>query len=199
MWVNPTDGDIRECDPQGCGHFGASRKNRSHTGVDYIATPEQPVKAIRSGTVTLVGHVYSDDLSFRYIAIRTDDGLVVRQLYVSPYVAVGSRVQAGEVIGSYQRLGIRFPGITEHVHIDVWIDNDTARPWSTGATPIDPTKLIPLPRPVPLAAVSNVTPTTANPNTLPNNVNSGFMATSTVLVLLLIAVASTQLFPQGFA
>jgi murein DD-endopeptidase MepM/ murein hydrolase activator NlpD len=146
MWMNPTGKGIRQCDAQGCGHYGASRGNRKHTGVDYIADPEQPVRAVRSGTVTVVGYTYSDDLSFRYIAIKSDDGVVVRHLYVRPNDRIynGAQVKAGEVIGNYQRLGIRFPGITEHVHIDAWEGNGTLTPWSTGGKSIDPTNLIPL-------------------------------------------------------
>lgn len=198
MWINPTDGFIRKCDAQGCGHFGASRKNRSHTGVDYIARPEQPVKAITSGTVSYIGYTYSDDLSFRYVTIETDNGLVVRQLYVQPQVTVGMRVEAGDVIGTYQRLGIRYPGITEHVHIDVWIDNGTARPWSSGALPLDPSKFIPLPRPKPMLPDENTADSTlgANPNTNTQPIikrETGFLLTSTALVIAVIALLGTRL------
>ncbi len=199
MWVNPTDNFIRKCDRQGCGHYGASRGNRSHTGVDYIATPEQPVKAIASGTVSYLGFPYSDDLSFRYVAIETDNGLVVRQLYVEPHVSVGMRVEAGDVIGTYQRLGIRYPGITEHVHIDIWSDNGTARPWSSGAMPINPTKLIPLPRPTPLLPEEPHTTVGANPNIQPTTThrNTGFIVTSTALMLVVIGFLGMQLLQQG--
>ncbi|MBX2809756.1 MAG: M23 family metallopeptidase [Cellvibrionaceae bacterium] len=179
MWTNPTGNLIRQCDTQGCGHYGASRKDRSHLGVDYIATVEQPVRAVHAGVVTHLGHTYSDDLRFRYIAIKTDDKLIIRHLYVLPFVSVGMRVEAGEVIGSYQSLALRYPGITEHVHIDVWVDNGTERPWATGALNINPTNLIPLPKqPIPPA------------NTLADK-NSGFMTVAGLVVLVIAAIGVT--------
>ncbi len=150
-WVNPTGGKVRGCDRPGlgCGNYGASRDGgaRSHAGADYIATPGQDVVAAAEGTVTKVGYPYSDDLSYRYIAIETTDGHVVRQLYVDPAngIAPGSTVSAGQSLGTYRQLGTRYPGITEHVHVDIWVNNGTASPWNTGATNVDPTTLIPSP------------------------------------------------------
>ena len=148
-WVNPTGGTVRGCDNYGCGNPGARRDGgtRSHAGADYVATPGQDVVAVADGTVTKVGYPYGDDLSYRYIAIETTDGHVVRQLYVDPAngIAQGSTVSAGQSLGTYQQLGTRYPGITEHVHVDIWVDNGTASPWNTGATNVDPTTLIPSP------------------------------------------------------
>jgi murein DD-endopeptidase MepM/ murein hydrolase activator NlpD len=147
MWINPTGGTIRKCDAKGCAHYGESRGNRIQAGVDFIAKPEQEVKAVRGGTVTVVGYVYSDDLSFRYIAIKTNDNNIVRHLYIKPsqHIYPGAQVKDGEVIGTYQRLGIRYPGITEHIHVDVWEDDGTLTPWSSGANSIDPSPFIPKP------------------------------------------------------
>jgi len=189
MWVNPTNGFIRQCDSKGCGHYGASRGDRRHTGVDYIATPDQAVKAITSDTVTIIGHTYSDDLSFRYVTIEADNGLVVRQLYVLPSVVTGMRVNAGDVIGTYQRLGIRYPGITEHVHIDIWIDNGTTRPWSSGAKPINPATVIPLPDKTAMA--------TNNPNAQPATPRATIALSSTLLALALLLLLGMELLPQG--
>ena len=148
-WINPTGGSVRGCDPKGCGHYGARRSSRNgkirpHEGADYVATVGQDVLAIASGVVIKVGYLDARDLSYRYIAIETKDGHIARQLYISPAKGIGkgALVKAGQVIGTYLELGKKYPGITEHVHVDIWIDNGTDNPWRTGAQPVNPTTLI---------------------------------------------------------
>ncbi len=76
-----------------------------------------------SGTVTKTGLAYErveGQPAYRYVELTKDDGKVVRQLYVDPSVKVGDRVEAGEtVIGLAQNLGPRFPGMSNHVHVEV--------------------------------------------------------------------------------
>lgn len=126
---------MRGCDSQGCGQFGAGRRYGSHQGADYAATLGQDVLAVTGGVVDKVGYTYADDLSYRYVRISTVDGYSVRQLYIAPAsgIAVSSSVTAGQVIGTYQGLGNRYPGITEHVHVDVRHNGNL----------VDLTKLIP--------------------------------------------------------
>lgn len=40
-------------------------------------------------------------------------------LYVAPAVAVGDVVVAGQEIGAAQDLNARYPGITNHVHVEL--------------------------------------------------------------------------------
>jgi RHS repeat-associated protein len=133
-WVNPTGGGIRGCDSQGCGHFGANRRYGPHRGADYETTAGQQVVAPHSGRVR-VGHPYRDDLSYYLIEIQGPRGHVVRSLYVSPAdgISTGGTVRAGQVIGTAQDLTPRYPGITNHVHVDIRHGRDF----------IDPTTLIP--------------------------------------------------------
>lgn len=102
--------------------------------------------SVVDGVVHKIGYPYAGDHR-RYIAVKTSAGLIVRQLYVEPMkgLIVGSSVKAGNVIGTYQGLGKRYPGITEHVHVDVWKDDGTARPWANRSNVIDPSALIPIP------------------------------------------------------
>ena len=120
-WANPTGGKVRGCDSQGCGSYGAERDYGPHQAADYEAIPGQDVVAVTDGVVTKVGYPYGDDLSYRFIQIETPDGYLVRQLYTSPAagIAKGASVSAGQSIGNYQGLGTRYPGITEHVHVDI--------------------------------------------------------------------------------
>jgi RHS repeat-associated protein len=138
-WVNPTGGGIRGWDAHGGGRFGDPRKDGPHTGVDYVAQAGQDVAAVTEGTVTFVGYPYRNDLTYRYIQIETSDGYRVRQFYVQPAVGigVGTKVRAGQLIGTQQPLGRKMPGITEHVDVKIWKDGLL----------IDPTPLIPVPQP----------------------------------------------------
>lgn len=121
-FANPTDAAPRTWDHFGSGAYGASRDGgvRHHAGVDYAAVAGQAVKAPISGYVTRIGYAYDDDLSFRYVEI-TNPALryQARVLYVSPEVAVGETVRLGEAIGEAQTLQGRYPGITDHVHLEV--------------------------------------------------------------------------------
>lgn len=129
-WVNPTGGRVRGDDPMGNGAFGAPRGDREHKGTDYTGIPGQIILAVCTGEVVKVGHVYPDDLSFRYIAVKSDEGHHVRHLYVKPsgVIAVGVQVLVGEEIGTLQALHGRYPQITNHCHIDIKLDGQYIDP-----------------------------------------------------------------------
>ena len=129
-WFNPTGMSVRGCDAQGCGSFGAPRGVGSHYGSDYEATTGQEVYASVSGIVEKIGYPYADDLSFRYIKIAASDGTIVRELYVfpAPGLTVGDSVAAGTIIGTEQILSGRYPGITEHSHLDIETDDGYVDP-----------------------------------------------------------------------
>ncbi len=124
-WVNPTGGSVRGCDAKGCGAFGAPRDGggSDHLGMDFVATLAQNVKAVTSGSVTDIVEVYRDPAKRGYtqIEIERTDGQVVKELYVAsaPGVVVGTPVTAGQIIGTQQPLQRIYPGITEHVHVQI--------------------------------------------------------------------------------
>jgi len=74
---------------------------------------------VASGTVFL-GFMYDDDLSFRYIGIRTQDGTQIKEFYVLPADGIvnGAKVNQGQVIGTLQSLQKKYPAITDHVHVE---------------------------------------------------------------------------------
>lgn len=109
----------RKCDKFGCGHFGASRGDRTHNGDDYACTPRSQVFSPVKGEVTKLGYPYGNDLSFRYVQITINFEHNVRVFYVDPLVKVGDIVTKDTIIGYSQELGERYPGITEHVHLEV--------------------------------------------------------------------------------
>jgi len=135
-FANPTGRPVRACDDYGCGAFGSRRDagERSHEGVDFDAVAGQAVRAPLSGFVTKVGLAYLDDAQLKFVEI-TNPALryVARVFYVEPSVVEGQAVRLGEQIGQAHSLQQRYPGITNHVHLEI------AR---EGQSRIDATRLI---------------------------------------------------------
>ena len=110
----------RKGDCFGYGHYGASRgENRTHNGKDYACWPRSKIFSPIIGEVSKLGYPYGDDMSFRYVQITNKAGFQVRIFYVDPLVKVGELVNGDTIIGSSQKLGERYPCITEHVHLEV--------------------------------------------------------------------------------
>jgi len=121
-FANPTGGVPRGHDDFGDGQFGARRDggSREHEGVDYVATAGQEVKAPISGYVTKIGYAYAGDSGLTFVEITNPAlGYVARAFYVKPGVDVGQTVRLGQTIGVDQSLQDHYPGITDHVHLEV--------------------------------------------------------------------------------
>ncbi len=139
--MNPTGGGLRGIDPlYGDGTFGASRRDRTgnpyaHEGQDYLATLGQDVVAVTAGVVSKIGFPYINNTHFKYVEITTANNERVRHFYVDPAkgIVVGVSVVAGTVIGTYQGLQKKLPGIPGHVHLEVII----------GGVKVDPRQFIP--------------------------------------------------------
>jgi murein DD-endopeptidase MepM/ murein hydrolase activator NlpD len=117
---------MRGSDAQGKGYFGASRGDRTHKGVDFVAKPGEPVRAFMAGTVSKLGFPYADKPAFRYVEVKRINGDNLRYFYVSPTVAVGDQISAGEMLGTCQELP--YPGITQHYHFEVIARGEYADP-----------------------------------------------------------------------
>jgi RHS repeat-associated protein len=140
VWVNPTGNCPRGRDGQGSGQFQASRgTNRGpHEGTDYLATAGQDVVAPTAGTITRPVHrVYKTPPYHSGFLLTGFNGYEIKGFYVTldPSL-VGSQVAAGDVLGPSQDLTPRYPGISNHVHIEILDANGNL---------IDPTTLIPTP------------------------------------------------------
>lgn len=121
-FVNPTGQVPRTHDAFGYGEFGASRDggSRHHEGVDYVADAGQKVAAPISGFVTKIGYAYGGSHSPRFVEITNPAiGYVARTFYIDPGVAVGEAVRLGQTIGTVVSLQSHYPGITDHVHLEV--------------------------------------------------------------------------------
>lgn len=130
--------EFRDHDNHGSGHFGASRGNRTHKGVDLVANPGDYVYSPFGGTITKFGFCYGDTREFRYIEV-TGEKKIVRILYAELDDAfdVGDKVPEGQFLGIAQAIANRYPGITPHVHVELYHKHDTKR-----ENPIDPTELL---------------------------------------------------------
>jgi len=111
-------------DSEGDGKFAASRGLRPHYGIDYEFFVDEPVPSPVTGRVKRIGHCYDDDLSYRLIEIITHNKkAIVRLLYVSPQVAEGDFVTAGDIVGLAQNISRRYSRhMKNHVHCEVFID-----------------------------------------------------------------------------
>jgi len=126
-------------DADGSGGFGVSRDggSRAHGGVDLIAEPGTEVTSPVTGTVVGTFDPYGSDprKSNKYsgVQILTDDGYVVKVMYVKGALKEGGRVVAGKtVIGHVQDLHLLYPKIQNHIHFEV----------RRSGRPVNPTALV---------------------------------------------------------
>ncbi len=121
-FANPTGLPVRTCDDYGCGAFGSRRDagERRHEGVDFDARAGQDVQAPISGFVSKIGMAYADDELLKFVEV-TNPALhyVTRVFYIDPSVAEGQAVRLGQPIGQAHSLQTRYPGITNHVHLEI--------------------------------------------------------------------------------
>lgn len=127
--TNPTAKSVRSHDRYGSGAYGASRtsgkRHRAHGGIDFLASPAQPVYAPIGGLVSRRCHPYGDgapgDTGVEIVGGSEREALRVKLFYVEPVPqTLGSIVREGEVVGFAVTLQARYPGISDHVHLEVW-------------------------------------------------------------------------------
>lgn len=128
--------EIRGWDKQGCGAYGASRGGRKHNGVDIVVEEGDQIRAFRAGIVSKIGYPYNPNDSkkghYRYVEVAVGSRRH-RYFYVEPGVRKGESVEAGQVIGKAQGLTKLYPGITDHIHFEIKLDDGSF---------IDPTNLV---------------------------------------------------------
>ncbi|MFP5263085.1 MAG: peptidoglycan DD-metalloendopeptidase family protein [Blastocatellia bacterium] len=124
-----TRGQSRNIDRYGSGQFGASRGNRAHHGLDIMARPGESVLSPIDGDVIRESMPYPQDPRYRGLVIRGTgqwDGYEVKMFYVLGILS--GQVKAGQIIGTAQDLSGRYPGITNHVHIEVRLRGNLLAP-----------------------------------------------------------------------
>lgn len=73
-----------------------------------------------SGFVSKIGYAYPGNTTLRYVEIENPAlHLEARVFYLDPEVRVGDSVALGHPIGRSHTLQHRYPGITDHVHLEI--------------------------------------------------------------------------------
>ena len=116
---NPTGKGIRS-DKQGDGHFGASRGNRTHQGLDFLCEPGQIVRAAISGKLSR-SRPYHNDTEYVGCGIWGKK-YMVKMWYFTPYEdLIHDQVKAGQEIGLAQDISQKYGGsMLPHIHLGLW-------------------------------------------------------------------------------
>lgn len=115
-----TDSPSRALDSWGSGQFGAGRGSHIHQGLDVITRPGQRILSPIDGDIVREAHPYAGDLRYRGAVIRGTgqwSGYEVKLFYVDGFRS--GAVLAGEEMGKAQDISVKYPGITNHVHVEV--------------------------------------------------------------------------------
>ena len=111
---------IRDCDPLGCGYFGASRGSRKHGGIDVIVSKGDNILSPISGKITRHGFPYAGDSKYQLIEV-VNATYKAKLMYVEPLTPVGTSVVAGQVIAKAQDISEKHGSeMIPHVHVEVY-------------------------------------------------------------------------------
>jgi hypothetical protein len=129
----PTEsGNMRDHDAYGKGGFGESRDGgaRLHEGMDYVTAPGEEIQAPIGGIVKRQLSPYAGDSRLTGVEIVNEAGQSAKIFYMKPLnVAIGMRVNAGEVIGHAQDLHLKYkPTMTNHVHVESRVNGVVKNP-----------------------------------------------------------------------
>jgi len=112
----------RTHDQFGSGQFGSSRDHgsRFHQGLDVVASPREMIFSPIRGKVVREALPYKNDLSVRGVVIRGIGewtGYEIKIFYADGLIS--GEVAPGQHIAFAEDLSRKYPGITNHVHIEV--------------------------------------------------------------------------------
>ena len=114
----------RQRDAFGSGQFGAHRTGHrhgsTHEGLDIVASAHSTVFSPIDGVLVREARPYGAASPFAGVVIQGTGAwqdYEVKMFYVSGYRS--GTVSAGETIGVVQDLEWRYPGITNHIHVEV--------------------------------------------------------------------------------
>ncbi len=124
---------IRDSDKWGSGAFDAPRGNRRHRGLDILTHHGQTLYSPVSGTITRYADPYEDDPRYSGCLIQGSgpwSGYDIKVFYLEQ-VTLGI-VDQDTHFAIAQDIERKYPGILNHVHLEVW----------HGKTLIDPTPFV---------------------------------------------------------
>ncbi len=106
-------------DKYGHGHFGASRGNRLHQGIDLLVTKGDPVYAPISGILNF-SIPYGSDTRWQGFKIINDSKEQWKVFYCSPIVKNGVYVNKGDVVAYAQSINDKYgEGMLDHLHVEL--------------------------------------------------------------------------------
>ncbi|MDA1044233.1 MAG: M23 family metallopeptidase [Verrucomicrobia bacterium] len=117
-------------DEWGRGAFGASRDDHPHRGVDIAVASGDAIFAPFDGRIVRNAIPYDDDDRFSGILLQgyaAFSGYEMKIFYMQCTMPFG-HVRAGELIGQAQNIALRYPGITNHIHVELWNNGNVVDP-----------------------------------------------------------------------
>lgn len=126
-------GPDRYASQGGAYHAARSRDGRSrlHEGIDICTVPGQSILAPAVVVPVRVADPYPDskDGILSGLLMRTFDGVEIKVLYMKPADRIlGRNCPAGTVLGVAQTLQHLYPGIQDHIHVEVWLHGERVDP-----------------------------------------------------------------------
>lgn len=118
-------------DAGGSGRYGASRDGgkRKHNGVDYSVKEGQEIKAPEDGLLVRKSYPYANDLRWEGFLFKGDSGKQLKVFYAKPLEAlIGKRVKAGQTLATAQNIGNKYQGVTPHIHVEAYVNNERINP-----------------------------------------------------------------------
>lgn len=122
----------RISDAWGSGQFGAQRNKgeRTHNGLDIVVKSGDKIYAPFRGTIIREAVPYKNDKSYRGIVVKGLGewaGFEIKIFYTEGLLS--GEVKKGDVIGTAQDLTIKYPKITNHIHVEVTKNNQRIDPF----------------------------------------------------------------------
>ena len=121
---------LRGEDTWGSGAFGAPRAEKLHRGVDIVTTPGDVILSPVPATIVREAVPYDDDDRYSGVLLQ---GLPPWQAYTfkifyMQQTASTNTLKAGDKLGIAQDIGLRYPDITNHIHLEMWQDDGVINP-----------------------------------------------------------------------
>jgi hypothetical protein len=116
-------------DAFGSGQYRASRGTRKHAGIDIVTAAGETIFAPITGSVVRQAFPYKSDKNYVGVVIKGSgdwQGYEVKIFYVEGLFS--GPVSQGEVVGLAQDLTKKYPGITNHVHLEARLNGKEIDP-----------------------------------------------------------------------
>ena len=122
--ISPTGHGVRGVDVWGQGKYGAPRDKgtRIHKGADFVCIPGQDVVSPINGVVVREKIPYStpsQGVLFGGLLIKNSDCEITMFYFEVLKDVIRMPITKGQVIGKAQQISLRYPGIIDHIHLQI--------------------------------------------------------------------------------